>query len=74
MTAAGCNYQYCPYKTPTAAIVQPLWTPPQREYVPVQVPKPSFGLVTVVIMDEHGNTWVKVDQPKDTPENKNTEH
>jgi hypothetical protein len=70
-TTGGCGRLGCPLLKKADPLV---WQPIPREYVPVQVPMPRIGQVTVVIMDHNGNTWVKVDQDKDVPENRDTEH
>lgn len=53
-TTAGCKccQPYVPF------------TIPPRHSMPVNLPVPFMGMVTIAIMDSDGNTTIKVDQPR----------
>lgn len=43
----------------------PIFTPAQSpRFLPVNLPLPSWGLLTIAQVDEYGNVSIRVDQPK----------
>lgn len=51
----------------SAVVYTPPFSIPSPRTLPLVVPLPSYGRVTIAMVDEDGNVDIRVDQPKPTP-------
>lgn len=63
MTGDGCRAPNCPLNPSPPQFAWPITIPP-RHSMPVNLPVPFSGMVTIAIMDHDGNLTIKVDQPR----------